>query len=848
MLPPVAFAAHPLPPPISSSYIAPHPEHAARGSGLPPSSLPMPASGHDPASVSLDGLNIIQLPLPQQQQQQQPTAFSPATTAEHNPGPDSPTKTSTTSSSSSRSSLSRRRSVSSMKGLMPLTLSTSASSFTNPILPEDGLEQRVDDYLPELLARDLELASDIFEARSMTAGAPSYSLVAEYMARAKAAGQFTNRLSMAIPYQPASARVQILGPIEERDSMASFLEQQEHQQQHHHSGYPDTSDLDSVSSAGDSAGMPPPSFRYHRNTSIVTEATSLTDSVRKQSPQPSQPLTEPAHLSWIDGDSDEEEFDSVAEALDDAEEPLSPLSPRPPTPPAVVDNDASSLDNSISAAALRSRFLHKKSHSATGVPHIVSAMVSPLPPALALRKSMYKRSSSGIAPIKLPRRASMITQEFQRTEFPSPSPTKQRRSESPMVPMTPPPVPQKHHQRISRMSEESLRRKSLATIASPTARQPASIMESPPMSDGYPSDGETGENHSIYQDGQPWRDQETDYSRPTPPASPPRHFVTLANSAKPYVPNFGGDELARVVPLPPDVVETLRVSVACFPETILLSSSLTIDTIRSYSKKMRRPETDLMRLPTAPSENTGRKSIWQKVNPLKKGSASRNGSMHSLSGSLSGSISVNIGGADSQKTWSAIQNVFGTCSEYICDALYAHIMAYNYVSALLARNAGGAAPVSNPAERSASRRRRGNHGGRSSSEQDDIPKKAASLLGLGDSNIEPPHAPAASGRYSRIGKRTSTMTTMTSSGGPPWSREELLPNHHAPTSTAGNEAPVRIVQEGLYKCIVRLIATARLMAASGRLDEPITDADATDADVLFMRSLCEIVRLVEETS
>lgn len=391
------------------------------------------------------------------------------------------------------------------------------------------------------------------------------------------------------------------------------------------------------------------------------------------------------------------------------------------------------------------------------------------------------------------------------------------------------------------MSEESLRRQSLAAAV---ARQPAPIIESPPMSEGYPSDAEEVEQDSIFEDEASWRDPATDYSRTTPPASPPRHFVTLANSAKPYVPNFGGDELARVVPLPPDVVETLRVSVACFPETILLSSSLTTDTIRSYSKKMRHPEVDLMRLPAMPSsETTVRRSLWAKVNPLRRSSSSnlRSGSMHSVNGSLSGAIGAN----DTQKTWSAIQNVFGTCSEYICDALYAHIMAYNYVSALLARHAGAAPraapPAASIADHGASHRRRRTTGGRSSSEQDNIPKKAATLLGLGDVATPPPAA--AHARQSSILKRTSTMTMATA----PWSRDELLPST-ASAAAVGNDAPMRTVQEGLYKCIVRLIATARVMAVSGRLDEPIRDEGATDADVLFMRSLCEIVRLVEETS
>ncbi|OAA79407.1 hypothetical protein LEL_02893 [Akanthomyces lecanii RCEF 1005] len=702
------------------------------------------------------------------------------------------------------------------------------------------MEQRVDDYLPELLARDLELASDVFTSKSMTAGTPSYSIVAEYMARARAAGHFTNRLSMASAFQPASSRVQILGAIEEKDSMASFLEQQD---QHRHS-YPDTSDMDSLLSEDESSGMPPPSFRYRRNTSVITAATSVEGSVRKQSPQPPSPPAEPAHSSWIDGDSGPE-FDEADEESDSdaAPEPLSPLlfplSPRPPrpprpsTPPTVVDNDPFPLDYEQSAAVFRSRLIHKKSHSVTGVTTFESLQPSPLVlPATARRISkhglpeMFSEQSFD--------RTNIPAQEFQRATSPGPSPVEQRTPMSHILPSTPPPVPQKHHQRLSRISAESLQKQSPTTVVA--ARQPAPILESPPMSDAYTSDADAEES-SLYNDHESsWRGLGPDYSRATPPASPSRNVVTLANTAKPYVPNFGGDELARVVPLPPDVIETLRVSVACFPETILLSSSLTIDTIRSYSKKMRLPDTDLLRLPSPlASEGTGRKSIWQKVNPLKRASSAslRQSAMLSANRSRAGSI----GGMDSQKARSAIQNVFGTCSEYICDALFAHLMAYNYVSALLARSAAFA-PPSDLVRHMSSRRTTGRAS--ADRQQDDIPKKAASLLGLGDTSIEPP---AAGGRNSRIARRTSTMTSTTSR---PWSRDELLPSN--PVSSAGNEGPVRTVQEGLYKCIVRLIATARLMSASGRLDEPISDADVTDADALFMRSLCEIVRLVEETS
>jgi hypothetical protein len=66
------------------------------------------------------------------------------------------------------------------------------------------------------------------------------------------------------------------------------------------------------------------------------------------------------------------------------------------------------------------------------------------------------------------------------------------------------------------------------------------------------------------------------------------------------------------------------------------------------------------------------------------------------------------------------------------------------------------------------------------------------------------------------------------------------------TSTAHDNA-VRDIQAGLVRCIARLIATAKLMAESGTGEERMVEVEAREADVLFTRSLCEIVRLAEET-
>jgi hypothetical protein len=166
----------------------------------------------------------------------------------------------------------------------------------------------------------------------------------------------------------------------------------------------------------------------------------------------------------------------------------------------------------------------------------------------------------------------------------------------------------------------------------------------------------------------------------------------------------------------------------------------------------------------------------------------------------------------------SIKNVFGNCSDYICDALYSHIVAYNYISALVARY-----PTSLGYGRSCSP---------VGSQHEDIPKKAASLLGLNE------RANSTSAASIRSAKRFSSSH---------WGREDFMAT--SPTATSANQdMAIRSIQTELLRCIRRLIATARLMAESDSTDEKMVEMDIEDADVLFMRSLCEIVRVNEEVA
>ncbi|KAK2609190.1 hypothetical protein QQS21_002272 [Conoideocrella luteorostrata] len=673
-----------------------------------------------------------------------------------------------------------------MKGLMPLALSpNSSSSWTsNQSAPADeGMAERVDDYLPELLARDLEISAAIFAAKKMTAGIPTDSIPSEDKTRIRA-----GRMSLYSPYHAASARVQSLGPIEERDSMVSFMGQGSRAIEGH------ISESASTTSHYSSDGAEPPSFR-HRGSVVTTDTSVASVGWRpKSSPSPEGPY----ECSWIDGDSDREDQDH-----DPVEEVnIGSLSPRPPTPP------SSELGSPISSVMPRadiptiwthpSHAVHRKSRSVGGGSPITSrGQLSGLSPDLPLRSSSFTGTRQ-LASIGSTRNT--LSQTFGTSHHRKPN--KPERTQSLRINTT-----------INAFASARARNMAL---------EPSLMRESSPVSDDFPG----SDCEAIHPPGQqlPAEKPNTVFVRPPTPPQPLRSVQSWLNSSlQPYPWAFQNEDNAKAVPLPPEAVETLRVSVACFPETMLLTSSLTVETIRSYAKKVRQPSMDSLSIMNRNmSPHSPRKSLWRKVVTYTRGSQlsdvkipSRGlGSRHGISvGSNSPAETVD------PKLWLPIKNVFGCCSDYICDALYAHIVAYNYVSALVARNPR---PL-------ASHGRTNTMSTGDPSQQDDIPKKAASLLGLAVGTH-------MAGRYS---KRVSSPLA-------DWTREGMVTNRDAAPTAQDNA--LRVIQSGLLRCVSRLIATAKLMAESGTGEERMVDMEAEDADMLFMRSLCEIVRMAEESS
>jgi hypothetical protein len=678
-----------------------------------------------------------------------------------------------------------RRRVSSMKGLLPLTLSsTSSCSSLHSQLPDEALEQRVDDYFPEVLARDLEISKPIFEARSMTAGppiSPSSSSFNDHMDKLKTATP-SYRPTFS-PYQSAHLRVQTLGAIQERGSMVSFLDQQEND------GLNDmTSDSCSATETDTSSiySAEPPSFLIpHLSIDKKVSKLKLTNEKSPSSNISSISRSECSRNdnSWIEADSDaEDEYREEAGIYSTALH----LSPRPPTPP-----EFEASIGSISVGGNTHNFLHRKAHSVTG--------------------------PSGIAPLPGQHLSNSMAQTWRpsSTQYPG----QMRYPDSPeslCLPMQQCTTSIPSLQSLQYPPESDLSRRTSNTSIKKRAGSHAAEAASMVYESATPEYNHfvscIDSKHAPRYDGV--------YIRPSPPPSPlPSVQMWLNGSAQLFSLPFQSDELARVVPLPPDVMENLRVNTACFPATMLESSSLTIETIRAYSRKARNPTADTSPPPSPQFPATmSKQSLWRRV--VKRGSQMPSKMRDPHAVGANGLQSPSSSSLESPKPWTSIKNIFGNCSDKMCDALYSHIVAYNYISALVARFPAPMAP------------------GRSCSpielQGDDIPRKAASLLGLNEASM----MNSAAGSV-RSAKRNSFMTQRGRDDG----------RTASPVSTiASQDMAIRNIQTELLRCIRRLIAAARVMSESGSAKEMLVEMDMEDADVLLLRSLCEIVRVNEEVA
>ncbi|KAK0730036.1 hypothetical protein B0H67DRAFT_638588 [Lasiosphaeris hirsuta] len=269
------------------------------------------------------------------------------------------------------------------------------------------------------------------------------------------------------------------------------------------------------------------------------------------------------------------------------------------------------------------------------------------------------------------------------------------------------------------------------------------------------------------------------------------------------------------VPLPPEVVDTLRISISCFPETMLLSSCLSVETIRIYSKKLKHRVNPINQLSedshslfsasTSITKPAGRWNLPRLIQSRRVKKSNR--SMKSAAADLQAAASTPV-----TPNWAPIKNIFPAGSDYLCDALYAHLVAYNYVSLFCPQ------PLVLPMRSLPS------SGVYDSSEGSHrIPKKAASVLGLqerADADGE------TDGEIMALG-RSSSLVMCNNSG--------------------GDMSTLRNVQAGLGRCIAMLVTTLKTTTEQTGLEPMLMRSrEPKTIDPLLMRSLCEVVRCSEE--
>lgn len=239
------------------------------------------------------------------------------------------------------------------------------------------------------------------------------------------------------------------------------------------------------------------------------------------------------------------------------------------------------------------------------------------------------------------------------------------------------------------------------------------------------------------------------------------------------------DAPASKMRLPAEVLETLRVSVSCFPETMLLCSSLSIETIRSHARKLKyegnnHPDfsSGMTELSFSPEEKP-KSSAWKKFTSLGRKTQTADASQQKHNGVSAGSSQhmTNFGLEKEVSTWprsspdwASIRSVFPNGTDYLCDALYAHLLAFNCIDTLCPRGLSSpTAPPMTPRPQTATTNRgpsspRPSSSGTQSSSR--IPRKAASLLGLqNDSNEDEPVPPVPALPLSRV-RGDTVLTTV----------------------------------------------------------------------------------------
>ncbi|KAI0897398.1 hypothetical protein F4806DRAFT_399362 [Annulohypoxylon nitens] len=693
-----------------------------------------------------------------------------------------------------------------------------------------GFEPLMSFNLPELLAVDLEASEEVFKSRQLTAGAPAPALADDgskrrYSLQDSSLSAVPSSLSYHLDMM---SRAKSLQNAHEKDAQFLTIHRKSEQ---------NNSDSDTTSSDSSGVLMPPPSIGT-RDASIATAATSVTSERMEPSNQLKLVIQDKkqAGESWMDFD------------VDDANSPDRRFNSmiNIPSPAHYLRRDLDeSRSMSLNSGLPRPKSTAHPPTSPASVPASLKSIGTP-------EQQTYMKKPLA-SPTSIPtRRSSLLHRNYPVLPQINVSPSRQSTSSQPLRPTHSDGGP----------STPDLNMPYSAPLR--TFHRDVNVNDAADEADDrmdLPSDFNLIANEA----GRASRAESTHYPEIAPAGIDVESWLESSVDNFPYYARTGADGGHAPLPLPPEVIDTLRVSIACFPETMLQCSSLSIETIRGHSRKLRYKGTSPASLysesPTSADTPEPTKPTKWKWLPLKRLPSSPTQMPPSPQRSgLGESFESRFSPTWPRKPdWTTIQNLFPTSSDYLCDALYAHIVAYNYITSLCPRSVLANPISSRPASKSSAMSDesldlsidlRASIDIRSStSDGTAIPLKAASLLGLQeDPNApipEPPSSRCNTLRSKRSFFAVSKSASFHESIRPTTSMTSTFGGRR-PTPPDNSEQVLRDLRLGLARCISRLVATLRMSNVGPAAGADSGGKPRREEDPDFMRALCEIVRLSEE--
>ncbi|KAM7209752.1 hypothetical protein V8F20_000155 [Naviculisporaceae sp. PSN 640] len=810
-----------------------------------------------------------------------------------------------------------------MRSLMPLKLPSSQHRLQALSRTDFGGSQKmdVDDSdvsfdLAEALAKDLDESKSAFAAKSMTSGSPAQGLANSHVDEDDDTDSFEGPSIPRYPsirsQRPAMGYQRISRQITDEQDVLAASGAERDANIRYEAGHCS----DSVS---DSSAAIEPALIRTRQQSVVTAATSISGGRNSAFPSPKFPTTSEASLSnyslqpregtWFDEDDD---FAPSSQGQIDYQ-PREPFYFHNRSAVSLSGADfgemaAPDMRTAIGPSTstnfhfpLRNPAEIQRPQTASGLPIIERPRLVNIQPSVAVprRRSSLKRPH-GLLPSASPSR---YQREYLQEMDESYASYEMHPEDNPRL-LSPSTSVAMLTTSCGRMIIDASRPSSFDSTGEPAQRRIITAPQSR-LSIIDNTDFEEGEQPADY----------------TYPERPTRLRDQSRENVHHWLDSGMGNRSASVpdviphspstpgIPLPPDVVETLRISLSCFPETMLLTSSLSIETIRAYSRKLRhkvggggliqssqhqarQPGDDNKSVFSFSSQNTKRPKRWN-FNRLVSGQK-QNKHSHQIphsqtenklprSSFTSGSDPSSPISPDSHHQamvpdWAPIKRIFPAGSDYLCDALYAHVVVYNYLDTMCPLPVANPVPqIKQPTRQSQPFDVLGHAQNRK------IPKKAASILGMQG----PPGSTPGSSQYETT---TGLLDGPNQSGNKPTSGRRFQfpfqkpqdanmddisvllggkPHGKLPLSASvghgsgGIEtAVIRDLQAGLTRCIGLLVTTlekgfttgsdetAFLVEEQHQIEMSRRDGEGSagrsgNVSPFLLRSLCEVVRASE---